>query len=49
MGVEGCGKTTGLAKEEMMESLKTLCCVAQKIKADVIILKVSQGLKGKVV
>lgn len=32
----------------MLESLNTICKVAQKIKADVIILRVSQGIKGKI-
>jgi GTPase len=39
---------TGLCKQDMLDSLKTICKVAQKIKADVIILRVSQGIKGKV-
>jgi elongation factor 1-alpha len=49
LGVEHNGRTTGLTKNDMFESLKTICTVAQKIKADVIILKVSQGIKGKIV
>lgn len=49
IGLEPNGRTTGLAKNDMLESLKTICLVAQRIKADVIILKVSQGIRGKIV
>ena len=48
VGLEDSGKPTGLCKQDMLESLNTICKVAQKIKADVIILRVSQGIKGKI-
>ena len=32
----------------MFESLKTICKIAQRLKTDVIILRMTQGIKGKV-
>ncbi len=50
IGVEDSGKPTGLGKEEMFESLKTICYIAQKIYAyEVMVLKVSQGIRGLII
>lgn len=32
----------------MFDSLKTICKIAQRLKTDVIILRMTQGIKGKV-
>lgn len=32
----------------MFQSLKTICKIAQRLKTDVIILRMTQGIKGKV-
>lgn len=39
----------GLNIDYMRESLRTLYKISQKLKADMIIIKVAQGIKGKVV
>ena len=49
IGVEDNGKPLGLEKSDMYESLKTICYLASKIHTDVIVLRVSEGLKGLIV
>ena len=48
IGVEDNGRPTGLSKEDMFESLRTNCKIAQRLKTDVIVLRMTQGIKGKV-
>ena len=48
IGVEDNGRPTGLSKEDMFESLKTICKIAHRLKTDVIVLRMTQGIKGKV-
>jgi len=47
IGVEDDGTPTGLNKEEMFCSLRTLCTMASNLKADLIILKMRDGYQGK--
>lgn len=46
IGVEDNGKPTGLDQEEMLESLRTICLLAGRVGADVMVLRVSDGFKG---
>lgn len=48
IGVEDNGRPTGLNLQFMMESLKTLYKISQKLKADMIMIKLAQGIKGRV-
>ena len=47
IGVEDDGTPTGLNFEYMLTSLKTLYRISQKLKAEMIVVAASQGLKGK--
>lgn len=49
IGVEDNGKPTGLNQEDMLESLKTICLLAGRVRADVMVLRVSEGLHGLVI
>lgn len=46
IGVEDNGRPTGLDQEEMLESLRTICLLANRVGADVMVLRVSDGFKG---
>ena len=48
IGVEDSGRPLGLDLNFMTESLQTLYKISQKLKADFIIIKIVQGIKGKV-
>lgn len=48
IGVEDNGTPQGLDQQEMYASLKTICIMAQRNKADVVVLKMQLGLKGKI-
>lgn len=48
IGVEDNGKPTGLDQEEMLESLRTICLLAGRVSADVMVLRVGDGFKGLV-
>ena len=48
IGVEDNGKPTGLDQYEMLESLRTICLLAGRVGADVMVLRVSDGFKGLV-
>jgi GTPase len=41
IGVEDNGRPTGLSRDDMCDSLKTVCYLASKIHTDVIVLRVS--------
>eukprot|EP00919_Chromeraceae_sp_WS-2016_P027181 GHVR01064613.1.p1 GENE.GHVR01064613.1~~GHVR01064613.1.p1 ORF type:complete len:100 (+),score=9.94 GHVR01064613.1:670-969(+) len=49
IGVEDNGKPLGLSQDDMFESLKTICYLASKIHTDVIVLRVSEGIKGLII
>lgn len=48
IGVEDCGHPLGLNKEDMLVSLKTLCTMASNLKAELLVVGILPGLKGKV-
>ena len=39
----------GLSRDDMFESLKTICRLAYKVRLDVLVARVSQGIKGLIV
>jgi elongation factor 1-alpha len=49
IGVEDNGRPTGLDLEEMLESLRTICLLAGRLGFDVMVFRVTEGLKGLVV
>jgi elongation factor 1-alpha len=46
IGVEDNGRPAGLDQDEMLESLRTICLLANRVGADVMVLRVSDGFKG---
>lgn len=48
LGVEDNGVPTGLSQEEMQQSMATLQKMAQKLGADVTVLREREGVGGKV-
>ncbi|CAD8172688.1 unnamed protein product [Paramecium octaurelia] len=47
IGVEDSGNPLGLNKSDMLGSLKTLCLMAQSLKAELLVVGVNQGTNGK--
>ena len=48
IGVEDNGRPYGLEQEEMLESLRTICLLAGRLGLDVMVFRVTEGLKGLV-
>ena len=48
IGVEDSGNPLGLNKKDMLESLRTLCTMASSLKAEVLVVGMSQGFQGKI-
>lgn len=48
IGLHDNGDAIGISKQEMLESLTTLCQLAHALKADVIVMKMKKGREGKV-
>lgn len=48
IGVEDNGRPYGLEQEEMLESLRTICLLAGRLRLDVMVFRVTEGLKGLV-
>ncbi|CAD8062690.1 unnamed protein product [Paramecium primaurelia] len=47
IGVEDSGNPLGLNKSDMLGSLRTLCSMAQSLKAELIVVGINQGTNGK--
>ncbi|CAD8084951.1 unnamed protein product [Paramecium sonneborni] len=47
IGVEDSGNPLGLNKSDMLGSLKTLCLMAQSLKAELIVVGINEGTNGK--
>lgn len=48
IGVQDNGTPQGLNRDDMFQSLRTICRIANINKADVVVLKMSIGLQGKI-
>lgn len=49
IGVEDNGRPTGLEQGDMLESLRTICLLAGRLGFDVMVFRVTEGLRGLVV
>ena len=47
--MEDDGRVIGLNKEEMYESLKTVCTLATKVRMDITAVRIIEGIKGNIV